>query len=167
MKEEKPESVFPQMPSLKPDWLPQFYWDELLKLQGQDLNEVRFGKVTVDFEDNLLFDDDVPTVVQSRFRLVQKVALTYEGDCTLYDVNAIDGETSKLSEAEWLIFLHGAILGEVIPIPASRAEDFVSSLQSLHRLLENLYQKGFNLPDLLSQHGSGVSVPVKGNLEPH
>lgn len=167
MKEEKPESLFLPLPSAKPDWLPQFHWDELIKLQGQPLDEIRFGKAFVDKEDNLRFDDDVPTVVQSRFRLVQKVALNYEADCTLYDINAEGGKTSSLGDAEWLVFYHGSILGEVIPVPVSQAENFVSSLQSLHRLLENVYQKGFTLPDLLSQHGTGVSVPVKGNVDPH
>lgn len=114
------------------------------------------------FSDELKFDDDVPLVVQSRYRIARSVIEMYEGDATLYD-------TGENPNHEWLIFLHGFVLGEVIPIPCSGAEDFFKSLRAAHEILEIMYAKGYTLANLMSRNEAGDSglvkshsVPVKG-----
>jgi hypothetical protein len=110
--------------------------------------------------DELVFEDDVPVVIQARYRLALTLARLYGGDATLYDLGASQGTT-------FMAFIHGPELGEVIPCIVSDSDVFLRSLRTIHSLLEMVYCKGYTFQDVLSSNEAAVSVPVKGNVAPN
>jgi hypothetical protein len=95
--------------------------------------------------DSLVFDEDVPTVVASRYKLVRAVALAYDGDADLYNVVGL------LPHCDWIIIVHQGDVTMSIPIPCVEPEDFIVGVRSLHMIFELVTRKGLNLPDIMRE----------------
>jgi hypothetical protein len=94
-------------------------------------------------DDQLEFDDDVPHVIASRYKLARHIALIYGAESDLYQV---DGLPEHL---KWLVIVH---IGEVslsVPIPALQAGDFWEGIRSMHILLELIAKRGISLAQAL------------------
>jgi hypothetical protein len=113
------------------------------------------------FSDSLKFDDDVPAIVQGRYASALCLALSYDGDCTLYDCGPAKGQ-----DHYWVVFFNGVAFGEVIPLLVNTNDEFLRSLQLTHELLELVYSKGITLVEAISGNEASVSAPVKGDLAP-
>ena len=116
------------------------------------------GSKSKNVSDELVFDDDVPVVIQGRHRLVRTLSLHFGGEAELYDLGGTRGPC-------WMAFIHGQV-GEIIPVPLSEVPNYLSSLRSVYQILEAIYDKGVSLDYIISSSEISVSVPVKGSVAP-
>lgn len=116
--------------------------------------------------DSVIFDDDVPEVVKSRYRLLDKLVHAYGGNAQLYG-GPDHQEIGVQDHLIWLISVSMPELGLEVPIPAAKAEDFLAGLRSLHEIFELLSRKGLRLSEILNSSSSGLeSLLIKSTVAP-